>query len=106
MSASDELRFTSAPRTLSDEERRLLRLWTTAASDEVSAYVIQRRSDDPAMVGRIVVIKGDTRKPLYSLHRPVGLGWWIVSSLVEPAEIGTFATLRDGLNFIRPVLPT
>ena len=106
MSASDELRSASPPRTMSDEEWELLRVWVASAADGVSAYVIQRRSDDPAMVGRIVVTKGDTRKPLYSFHRPVGLGWWIVTSLVETGEIGSFSTLRDALNFIRPVLPT
>jgi hypothetical protein len=78
----------------------------TAASGDVTAFVNQRRRDDPTIIGRIVVIKRDTRKPLYSVYCPVGLDLWIVSSLVEMAEIGSFPSLRAALNFIQAVLPT
>lgn len=106
MSDAHELRPAAPPRTLSDEEHRLLRVWVTAASGGVTAFVNQRRRDDPTIIGRIVVIKRDTRKPLYSVYCPVGLDLWIVSSLVEMAEIGSFPSLRAALNFIQAVLPT
>ena len=106
MSASDELHYAAPPRTLSDEEREILRLWVTSAADGVTAYVHQRRRDEPNMMGRIVVMKRDTRKPLYSVYCPDGLGLWIVTSMVEASEIGSFPCLRDALNVIRPVLPT
>jgi hypothetical protein len=77
-----------------------------AASGGVTAYISQRCSDDPAMIGRIVVLKRGTWEPLYSVHCPLHLDLWTVTSLVEQSEVGAFPTLRAALNFIRPVLPT
>jgi len=78
----------------------------TAAADGVIAYISQRSSDDPSMIGRIVVLKRGTWEPLYSVYCPLHLDLWIVTSLVEQSEVGAFPTLRTALNFIRPVLPT
>jgi hypothetical protein len=103
---AQELRPASPPLTLSDEQGRLLRVWVTAASDGVTAFVSQRSPDDPAIFGRIVVLKRGTPKPLYSVYRPVNLDLWIVSSLVEMGEVGLFPSLHAALNFIRAVLPT
>ena len=106
MGDSGGLRSNPSPRTLSPEDRRLLQVWMTAAADGVIAYISQRSSDDPVMIGRIVVLKRGTWEPLYSVHCPLHLDIWIVTSLVEQSEVGAFPTLRAALNFIRPVLPT
>jgi hypothetical protein len=77
-----------------------------AASDGVMAYISQRCSDDPELIGRIVVLERATWKPLYSVHCRLRLDLWIVTSLVEQSEVGAFPTLRSALNSIQPVLPT
>jgi hypothetical protein len=88
----------------SDGDRELLRVWLAGADGELGAYVNQRRNDDPALIGRIVITKREGRQPLYWVHSPVGSDFWIVSSAVERSVIGTFHTLRVALDFIRPML--
>jgi hypothetical protein len=100
------LRSNPSPRTLSAEDRRLLQVWMTAAADGVIAYISQRSSDDPAMIGYIVVLKRATWEPFYSVYCPLHLDLCIGTSLVEQSEVRAFPTLRAALNFIGPVLPT
>jgi hypothetical protein len=97
---SDEPEYVSRPRTISAEEQRILDRWLTVAPHGVSAYISQRNTDDPAMNNRIIVVGRGKRQPLYSVHSHIGTDIWIVTSLVEDMEVGSFATLRAALNFI------
>lgn len=100
--APADLRDLASPCGLSDEERELLRVWAAAGSGDIAAYVNQRRSDDPAITGQVVVTK--QKKRLYLVHRPVNTKLWIVTSAVERSEVGRFPTLRTALDVIRPML--
>jgi len=92
----------SPPRPLTDEERLIVRAWAEASSVH-SAFVSERRTDDPAIYRRIVVLRRVTKRQLYLVHCPQGSNCWIVLSAVERENLGYFPTLRDALNFIRPV---
>ena len=89
------------PRPLTDDERQLLRAWI-AATTVLSAFVSERRTDDPGTVGRIVVYRRVTKRPLYLIHSPHGSSCWVVHSAVERENLGYFPTLRAALNFVRP----
>jgi hypothetical protein len=97
-----ELQYGSSPRMMSIEEQSVFEQWLAAAPDGVSAYVSQRSTDDPSMAQRIVVTIRGTKRPIYSVHCPIGADFWIVTSLVEASEIGLFPSLRAALNFVRP----
>jgi hypothetical protein len=90
------------PRLLTDDERLLLHAWATA-NGVLSAFVSQRQTDDPAIYRRIVVFRRVTKRHLYLIHCPLGSSGWIVLSAVERDDLGYFPSLRDALNFIRPV---
>ena len=49
---------TFPPRPLNPDERALVDTWLSATCDVASAYVSERRSDDPALYRRIVVTLG------------------------------------------------
>src|SRR5579863_4449744 len=96
----DEPEYVSPPRTISVEEQSILDRWLTAAPYGFSAYISQRSTDHRVMSNRIVVVGRGTRQPLFSVHSRTDTDVWIVTSLVEEMEIGSFATLRAALNFI------
>jgi hypothetical protein len=98
----DSLLEGSPPRPLTDKERLMVRAWAEASSVH-SAFVSERRTDDPAIYRRIVVLRRVTKRYLYLIHCPQGSNCWIVLSAVERDNLGYFPTLRDALNFIRPV---
>jgi hypothetical protein len=91
------------PRRLTDDERQFLHAWA-AASGVHSAFVASRQTDDPAIFGRIVVMRRATRRHLYLIHSPPGSGCWIVLSAIERENLGYFPSLPAALNFVRPVL--
>ncbi|HUB12064.1 MAG TPA: hypothetical protein VMB34_08910 [Acetobacteraceae bacterium] len=90
------------PRPVTDGERQLLLDWAEASND-LSAFVSERRSDDPGIYRRIVILRRATRQRLYLIHCPLGSNWWMVTSAVERESVGYFPTLRAALNFVRPV---
>ena len=92
----------SPPWPLTDDERQLLRDWA-AASGVHSAFVASRRSDDPAIYRRIVIMRRATKRHLYLIHSPPGSGCWIVLSAIERENLGYFPSLRAALTFVRPV---
>lgn len=92
----------SPPRLLTHEERLIVRAWAEASSVH-SAFVSERRTDDPAIYRRIVVLRRVTKRQLYLVHCPQDSNCWIVQSAVERDNLGYFPTLRDALSFIRPV---
>jgi hypothetical protein len=91
-------------RPLTPDERALVAEWLAAAGDIVSAYVSNRRTDDPAHQHRIVIATKPDQGPSHFVHAPSGRNLWIVFSLGQRTRVRRFPTLRSALNFIRPVL--
>lgn len=95
--------LTFPPRRLAPDERAVLNAWLAATCDVASAYVSERRSDDPAQYRRIVVTVGPTRKPSHLVHAPSGLNCWLVTTLGEGGGVLQYDSLRAALNSIRQV---
>jgi hypothetical protein len=99
-----DIRLTFPPRMLSPTEQALVQEWLRLAGDVPSAYVSQRRSDDPAFFGRVVIATGPDTKPSHTIHTPAGSALWLVTSMDQSNEVHQFDTLREALNSVRPVL--
>jgi len=93
--------MTFPPRPLTDGEREILRVWVTEVND-VLAFVSERRSDDPAIYRRIVIIRKSTGQRLYLVRPPHGHDSWLVLSAVEGEDLARCPTLRAALNFVKP----
>jgi hypothetical protein len=94
---------TFPPRPLNPDERALVGTWLAAACDIASAYVSERRSDDPALYRRIVVTVGPDRTPSFLIHAPTGISCWLLTSVGHGSQVQRFDTLRAALDSIRPV---
>ena len=92
------------PRMPSSTEQMLVQEWIGLANDVPFAYVSQRRSDDPAFFGRVVIATGPDTKPSHTIHTPAGSALWLVTSMDQSNEVHQFDTLREALNSVRPVL--
>jgi hypothetical protein len=90
-------------RALSEDEYELLQEWMAASSPPVTAYVSRRATDSSALQGRIIIVDGKTRRPLYLIYSPLDAISWTVASVMEQAEVGEFPTLYAALSFVRPV---
>ncbi len=104
MPSNAHIMLTFPARELSPFERELVRDWLAVASDVADAYVSMRRSDDPALYRRIVVIDGPDGRPTHLIHHPDGLELWVKMTIGPYPQIEMFGTLRAALNSIRPVL--
>jgi len=91
-------------RLLTPGERGLVTEWLAAAGDIVAAYVSSRRSDDPTLLNRIIIVTHADSTPSHLVHAPSGRDIWIVFSLGARTRIRRFRTLDAALNSIRPVL--
>lgn len=96
---------TISPRPLTDDERQLLLDWARLAKS-YSAFVSERRSDDPAIYRRIVVFRRDTNQHLYRIHAGDNSNGWIMLSAAKGDVIERFPTLLTALNHIEPVTLT
>ena len=79
--------------------------WGRAARDRRSrqVYVSARNErDEPDSIDRIVIVERAGDAAAYCLHRPGRR--WIVLCCQTFTELGSFLSLRDGLNAVRPVL--
>ena len=94
-----DILLTFPPRMLSPTE------WLRLAGDVPSAYVSERRSDDPAFFGRVVIATGSDTKPSHTIHAPAESTLWLLTSMGPPQSVRQFNTLHDALNSVRPVLP-
>ncbi len=92
-------------RPLRPDEHALLAEWLAHAGDIASAYVSNRRDDDPALYRRIVIIPKLDQGPSHLIHAPPARAVWMVFSLRGKQRITRYRTLRDALNSVRPVLP-
>jgi hypothetical protein len=94
---------TFPPRPLNPDERALVDMWLSVACDVASAYVSERRSDDPVLYRRVVITVGPDPGPTYLVHAPIGISCWLVSSVGRGCDVQRFDSLRAALNSIRPV---
>jgi len=95
--------LTFPPRSLGDGERETVRQWLAGATGIATAYVSERRGDDPAFYRRIVVIETDRREPSWLVHCPDGTDVWLLVTLGERKTVQLFPTLRAALGAIRPM---
>jgi len=98
-----DILLTFPPRSLRPSERALVEEWLGRAGDVSTAYLSERRSDDPNLFGRVVITTGPGVKPSHVIHPPVDCLSWLVIAMEPPCSIQQFETLRDALNCIRPV---
>jgi hypothetical protein len=91
-------------RRLTPDEHALVVEWFAAAGHVASAYVSNRRSDDPALYHRIIIATGPGDEPSHIVHAPRGRNIWIVVSSGPRTKLRRFQTLRTALNSIQPVL--
>jgi hypothetical protein len=96
------LRF--RPRELAPGERALFSEWLSLAGDVASAYVSGRKSDDPALYRRIVVVAGPDDQPTHLIHAPAGQHMWLKMTLGPEPRTEMFETLHAALNSIQHVL--
>jgi hypothetical protein len=90
------------PRSLTDEERLLLRGWNKAAAG-LFAFVSARATDDPAIYRRIVVSRLDTQRPLCLIHPSTEGAGWIMVAADTVGHFQRFPTLRAVLDHLEPV---
>jgi hypothetical protein len=77
---TDALRHFPA-RPLTPTERGLVAQWLAGAGDVATAYISNRRTDDPALHHRIVVFTEVDDGPTHLVHAPSGRDVWIVLTL-------------------------
>ena len=78
--------------------------WLAAAGDIASAYVSERRSDDPDLHHRVLINAGPHGGPSHIVYAASGRDIWVVLNSGQRTKIRRFRTLRTALNSIQPVL--
>ncbi len=101
---TEDILQTFPARLLRPDERELVAAWLAAAGDVSSAFVSERRTDDPAMRRRIAVSVDGNDVFTHLIHTPLHNDVWIVLDVRSKPEFHQFDTLPEALNFIRPVL--
>jgi hypothetical protein len=91
-------------RRLTPYEHALVVEWLAASGDVTSAFVSNRRSDDAALLHRVIIATGPGDGPSHIVHAPSGRNIWIVFASGPRTRVRRFQTLRAALNSIRPVL--
>jgi hypothetical protein len=91
-------------RLLTLDENALVAEWLSVAGDVASAYVSNRRGDDPTLYRCVVIVMNPDEGPSHFIHAPSGQNVWIVFSFAQRTKVQRFPTLRAALNSIRPVL--
>jgi hypothetical protein len=99
-----DIRQTFPARPLRPDERDLVAEWLAAAGNVSSAYVSERRSDDPSIYRRIAISADGDGAFTHLIHAPFHSDVWIVLQVRHKPEIHQFETLLEALNFVRPVL--
>ncbi len=101
---TDNILQTFPARPLRADERELLAEWLAAASDVSSAFVSERRTDDPAIQHRIAISVEQNGAFTHFIHTPANDDVWIVLNVHYRPEVHQFDSLLEALNFIRPAL--
>ena len=95
--------FSTFPaRALTEDEHCVLLDWVKAAK-EFSAFVSERRTDDPAIHRRIVVYRRTTRQQVYLIHSPINAAGWVIVSASTGEDVQRFPALHTALNYVEPV---
>jgi len=97
--------LTFPPRSLADGEREMVRQWFAGTTDIASAYVSERRGDDPTHFRKIVIVEAGSRRPAWLVHCPNGTEVWLVTPQAEGFGPRYHTTLRAALESIRPAQP-
>src|SRR6185437_1654526 len=97
--------LTFPPRSLADGEREMVRQWFAGTTDIASAYVSERRGDDPTHFRKIVIVEAGSRRPAWLVHCPNGTEVWLVTPQAEGFGPRYHTTLRAALEWIRPAQP-
>lgn len=93
--------LTFPPRSLGDGEREIVREWLAGTHDIATAYISERRGDDPAHFRKIVIVEAGSRSPSYLVHSPNGTDVWIVAPQDDHGAAHHFPHLRAALAAIR-----
>jgi hypothetical protein len=101
---SDDYQEALPPRLLRADERSLVEEWLALAGDVSSAYVSSRLNDSPALYRKIVITVEGDGEPTYLIDTPIGTDLWIVIECRPMPDACEFRSLREALNFVRPVL--
>lgn len=101
---SDDHREALPPRLLRADERRLLDEWLALAGDVSSAFVSTRLNDNPMIYRKIVITVEGDGEPTFLIDSPAGTSLWIVVRCRPVPDAQEFGSLREALNFVRPVL--
>jgi hypothetical protein len=96
-----EVLLTFPARDLKPGERTVLAKWLGRAGD--IALACERRSNDPALFRRIVIIRRHGYPPSHLIHAPTDIPCWLVCSTGQRPRVKQFDTLHAALNFVRPV---
>jgi hypothetical protein len=101
---SDDYQEALPPRLLRADERSLVEEWLALAGDVSSAYVSTRLGDNPKTYRKIVITVEGDGEPTYLIDTPLGTDIWIVVTCRPIPDACEFQSLREALNFVRPVL--
>jgi len=104
LARTEEILQTFPARPLRPDERELVAEWLAAAGDVTSAFVSERRTDDPAIYRRIAISVDGNDAFTHLIHTPLHNDVWVVLDVRYKPEFHQFDSLREALNFVRPVL--
>ncbi len=78
--------------------------WFAATGDVASAYVCQRKTDDPAIYRRIAISVDGNVEYTHLIHTSFDNASWTVVDVRHKSEAHQFDSLVEALNFVRDVL--
>jgi len=103
LARTEDILQTFPARPLRPDERELMAEWLAAAGDVSSAFVSERRTDDPAIYRRIAISVDGNDAFTHLIHTPLHNDVWVVLDVRYKPEFHQFDSLREALNFVRPV---
>jgi hypothetical protein len=92
-------------RLMTPDERALFDDWLATAGDIASAYISQRRGDDPILRNRIVLAAGPDESPSHIVFAAIGRDIWVVLQPSRRTRIQRFRTLHAVLDSLRSTRP-
>jgi hypothetical protein len=101
---TEDILQTFPARPLRPHERELVAEWLAVAGDVSSAFVSERRTDDPAIYRRIAISVDGNSAFTHLIHTPLHNDVWVVLDVRFKPEVHRFESLWEALNFIRPVI--
>jgi hypothetical protein len=78
--------------------------WFATAGDIATAYISNRRSDEPALFHRIIIFTKPDDEPSHIVYAAAGRDIWVVFASGPRTRVQRFQSLRAALNSVRPVL--